>query len=70
MFEELTPEQELQKSFDSAMDSVNLILGDKPVGMTVESWDDVVARNKEHLNIVIKRDAFTEEQIAQLKTAL
>ena len=52
---ELTPEQEVQRSYDAAMDSVNLLLAGKPEKMTAEDWADTVKRNKEHLEIQIAK---------------
>ena len=52
---ELTPEQEVQRSYDAAMDSVNLLNAGKPEDMTDEDWADCVARNKEHLEIQIAK---------------
>jgi hypothetical protein len=52
---ELTPEQEVQRSYDAAMDSVNLLLAGKPEKMTAEDWTDTVKRNKEHLQIQIAK---------------
>ena len=52
---ELTPEQEVQRSYDAAMDSVNLLNAGKPEDMTAEDWANTVARNKEHLEIQIAK---------------
>jgi hypothetical protein len=52
---ELTPEQEVQRSYDAAMDSVNLLLAGKPELMSDSDWTDCVARNKEHLEIQIAK---------------
>ena len=54
---ELTPEQEVQRSYDAAMDSVNLLNAGKPEDMTDEDWADCVKRNKEHLEIQIAKGA-------------
>jgi hypothetical protein len=54
---ELTPEQEIQRSYDAAMDSVNLLNAGKPEKMTDEEWADTVARNKAHLEIQIAKGA-------------
>ena len=54
---ELTPEQEVQRSYDAAMDSVNLLNAGKPEDMTTEDWSDTVKRNKEHLEIQIAKGA-------------
>ena len=52
---ELTPEQEVQRSYDAAMDSVNLLNAGKPEDMTDEDWADTVKRNVEHLEIQIAK---------------
>jgi hypothetical protein len=54
---ELTPEQEVQRSYDAAMDSVNLLNAGKPEEMSDEDWADTVKRNKEHLEIQIAKGA-------------
>jgi len=54
---ELTPEQEVQRSYDAAMDSVNLLNAGKPEDMTDEDWAETVKRNKEHLEIQIAKGA-------------
>jgi len=54
---ELTPEQEVQRSYDAAMDSVNLLNAGKPEDMADKDWADTVKRNKEHLEIQIAKGA-------------
>jgi len=54
---ELTLEQEVQRSYDASMDSVNLLNAGKPEDMTDSDWTDCVARNKEHLEIQIAKGA-------------
>jgi hypothetical protein len=54
---ELTPEQEVQRSYDAAMDSVNLLNAGKPEDMTDEEWTDTKARNIAHLEIQIAKGA-------------
>jgi hypothetical protein len=51
------------------MDSVNLINGGKPERMTAEDWADCVARNKEHLVIMLAKDFWTTEDLAPLQAA-
>ena len=55
---ELTPEQEVQRNYDAAMDSVNLLNAGKPEDMTAEDWADTVKRNKEHLEIQIAKGEY------------
>ena len=43
---ELTPEQEVQRNYDAAMNSVTLLNAGKPEDMTAEDWADTVKRNK------------------------
>ena len=56
---ELTLEQEIQRNYDAAMDSVNLINAGKPEDWygTDQDWADTVKRNKEHLEIQIAKGA-------------
>ena len=54
---ELTLEQEVQRSYDAAMDSVNLLNAGKPEDMSDEDWADTVKRNKDHLSIQIAKGA-------------
>ena len=54
---ELTPEQEVQKSYDAAMDSVRLLEAGKPKEMTDADWQDCKQRNIDHLKIQIAKGA-------------
>jgi hypothetical protein len=65
---ELTAEQ-IAKSYSACMDSVNLINGEKPENTTDEEWADTIARNKEHLVIMLAKDFWTTEDLAPLQAA-
>jgi hypothetical protein len=54
---ELTPEQEVQRNYDAAMDSVRLLEAGKPADMDETEWQDTVKRNKDHLEIQIAKGA-------------
>jgi hypothetical protein len=54
---EITPEQEVQRSYDAALDSVALLEAGKPADMTDADWADTVKRNKEHLQIQVAKGA-------------
>jgi hypothetical protein len=56
LVQEVTAE-EVQRSFDAAMDSVNLLNAGKPTEMTDEEWTDTKARNISHLQIQIAKGA-------------
>ena len=52
---ELTLEQEVQRSYDSAMDSVALLQAGQPKDMTDADWADCKQRNIDHLKIQIAK---------------
>ena len=61
--------EEIAKHYSAALDSVNLINGTKPEMTTDEEWTDTVARNKEHLNIMLAKTYWTTEDLAPLQAA-
>jgi len=63
-----TPEQ-IQKHFSACMDSVHLINAGKPEQMTDAEWADCLARNKEHLVIMLAKDYWTTEDLTPLQAA-
>jgi hypothetical protein len=66
---ELTPEQEVARHYSAALDSVALINNGQPEDMTDEDWADTVARNKEHLKIMLAKDFWTNENLKPLEDA-
>ena len=64
----ITAEQ-IVKNYSAAMDSVNLINGTKPELMADADWADIIARNKEHLNIMLAKDYWTTENLKPLQDA-
>ena len=64
----ITPEQ-IAQHYSAAMDSVNLINAGQPEGMTAEDWADCLARNKEHLKIMLAKDFWTTENMTPLEEA-
>ena len=65
---DLTPEQ-IAQHYSAAMDSVNLINAGKPENMSDEEWADCLARNKEHLRIMLAKDFWTNEDLTPLQQA-
>jgi len=61
--------EEIAQHYSAAMDSVNLINAGQPEGMTAEDWADTLARNKEHLKIMIAKDFWTTEDLTPLEEA-
>lgn len=69
-FEQPAPTAEqIARSYSAAMDSVNLINGGKPESMSDEDWADTVSRNKEHLQIMLAKDFWTDEDLSPLQAA-
>jgi len=66
---ELTLEQQIAKHYSACLDSVNLINGDKPENMTAEEWADCLARNKEHLVLMLAKDFWTNQDLTPLQAA-
>jgi hypothetical protein len=62
--------EEIAQHLKAAMDSVTLINGEKPEGMEDAEWADTVARNKEHLSIMVAKDFWTTEDLAPLHSAI
>ena len=69
MNDQITPE-EIARHYSAAMDSVNLINGGKPEGMADEEWADCVARNKEHLKIMLAKDFWTNQDLNPLRSVI
>ena len=68
MIDTQTPEQ-IAQDYKAAMDSVNLINDGKPDFMSDADWADCLARNKEHLKIMLAKDYWTTEDLAPLQAA-
>jgi hypothetical protein len=65
---EITAE-EIARHYSAALDSVNLLLAGKPEKMDDAEWADTVARNKEHLKIMLAKDFWTNENLKPLEDA-
>jgi hypothetical protein len=61
--------EEIARHYSAAMDSVNLINAGQPEGMTAEDWADTVARNKEHLKIMLAKDFWTTQDLTAIRAA-
>jgi hypothetical protein len=69
LVQEVTAE-EVARSYAAAMDSVNLINGDKPENTTDEDWADTIARNVAHLEIMVAKDFMQDQDLAPLNAAI
>jgi hypothetical protein len=61
--------EQIAQHYSAAMDSVNLINSTKPEETSAEDWADTIARNKEHLNIMLAKDFWTTEDLKPLQNA-
>ena len=61
--------EEIARHYSAALDSVALINGGKPEGMEDAEWADTVARNKEHLKIMLAKDFMQSQDLAPLQAA-
>lgn len=61
--------EEIARHLSAAMDSVNLLNAGKPDGMEDAEWADTVARNKEHLKIMLAKTFWTNENLEPLRQA-
>ena len=61
--------EQIAKHYSAAMDSVNLINAGKPEMMSDADWADCLARNKEHLKIMLAKDFWTTENLTPLQEA-
>ena len=68
MEQTLTPE-EIQQHYNAALDSVNLINAGKPEDMSDEEWEACVGRNKAHLEIMLAKDFWTDQDLTPLRNA-
>ena len=61
--------EEIAQHYSAALDSVSLINAGQPEGMEDAEWADTVARNKEHLSIMLAKDFWTTEDLTPLQQA-
>ena len=62
--------EEIAQHYKAALDSVDLINSTKPETTSDEKWADTIARNKEHLEIMLAKDFWTTEDLAPLQNAV
>ena len=61
---------EIAQHYSAALDSVNLLTAGQPAGVSDADWTDTVQRNKDHLDIMIAKDYWTDENLTPLKNAV
>ena len=66
--EEVSVER-IAQHYAACGDSVALINAGKPAGMEDADWTDTLARNKEHLVIMLAKDFWTTEDMTAITAA-
>ena len=66
--EDLTAEQ-IAAHYSACGDSVALINAGKPADMSDADWVDTLARNKEHLVLMLAKDYWTTESMTAMTAA-
>jgi hypothetical protein len=66
---ELTAE-EIAQNYTAMGHSVNLLNAGKPEGMDDADWTDTVARNVEHLQLMVAKDYWTTEDMTAANAAI
>ena len=69
MNDNLTPE-DIQRHYNAAMDSVNLLNAGKPENMGDEDWAVCVSRNVEHLKIMVAKDFWIDQDLTPLRDSI
>jgi len=62
--------EEIAQHYSAMLDSVNLINGGQPEGMEDDEWADCVSRNKEHLELMVAKDYWTDEDMTAVNAAI
>jgi len=61
--------EEIAAHYAACGDSVALITAGKPEGMEADDWTDTLARNKEHLTLMLAKDYWTTEDMTAITAA-
>lgn len=61
--------EEIEQAYSACMDSVNLINAGQPEDVSAEDWADIVARNKEHLQYMLTKDFWSDQDLSPLQAA-
>jgi len=62
--------EEIARHYSAALDSVHLIQAGHPEGMTAEDWADCLARNVAHLEIMVAKTYWTDQDLNPLNSAI
>ena len=69
MSDEITAE-EIAANYTAMGHSVDLLNAGKPEGMEDADWTDTVSRNVEHLQLMVAKDYWTDENMTAVNAAI
>lgn len=67
--DEITEEQ-IAKNYTAMGHSVDLLNAGKPEGMEDDEWTATVSRNVEHLQLMVAKDYWTDENMTAVNAAI
>ena len=70
---DIKTEEEIAQDYSAMLDSVNLIdkmKNNRPEDMTDEEVEDCISRNVEHLEIMVAKDYWTNEDMKAVNAAI
>ena len=69
MSDEITSE-EIAQNYTAMGHSVDLLNAGKPEGMEDDEWTATVSRNVEHLQLMVAKDYWTDENMTAVNAAI
>ena len=69
MSDEITSE-EIAANYTAMGHSVDLLNAGKPEGMENDEWTETVSRNVEHLQLMVAKDYWTDENMTAVNAAI
>ena len=67
---EVPSTEEIAQHYSAMGDSVDLLNAGQPEGMEDADWADTVSRNKEHLELMVAKDFWTDEDMTAVNAAI
>jgi len=67
---EVPSTEEISQNYSAMGDSVDLLNAGKPADMDDADWTDTVARNKEHLSLMVAKDYWGAEDMTAVNAAI
>ena len=70
MAEETITEEQIAENYTAMGHSVALLNAGKPEEMEDDMWTDTVSRNVEHLQLMVAKDYWTDEDMTAVNAAI